>query len=115
MQPAEIPDDGAGDVLLYCGLGMLMLGLIVTVVGLGDRGFKSRELRMVGPVTILCGSLLTLLRILICMIPCWTESDQREGGENVVAGADTEEDRVRLLQEENMQRITTCSLSERNF
>ena len=57
------------NILLYCGLGMIMVGLVITVVGLGDKGFKSIELRLVGPGIVLCGGVITSARILLCTLP----------------------------------------------
>ena len=49
QQQAE-EGDGAGKaaVLLYLGLGLLSLGLGITFVGLGEKGFKTAELRLLG-------------------------------------------------------------------
>ena len=55
------------DVVLYVGLGMVAVGLVITVVGLGDKGFQTLELRIVGPSIVLCGAMLAGLRILLCV------------------------------------------------
>ena len=55
------------DVLLYTGLGVLATGLLVTAVGLGEKGFTAVELRMAGPGTVGCGLALILLRLVLCM------------------------------------------------
>ena len=55
------------DVVLYVGLGMVALWLVITVVGLGDKGFQTLELRIVGPSIVLCGAMLAGLRILLCV------------------------------------------------
>ena len=36
------------NVLLYIGLGMVAVGLVITFVGLGEKGFRTTELQMVG-------------------------------------------------------------------
>ena len=70
--------------MLYVGLGLVSVGMVITFVGLGDKvkqqqirrahksilqGFKSMQLRMVGPGLVGLGLLLTLLRVLLCIIP----------------------------------------------
>ena len=55
------------DVVLYVGLGMVVLGLVITVVGLGDKGFQTLELRILGPSIVLCGAMLVGLRMLLCV------------------------------------------------
>ena len=62
-------DGGLYNILLYSGLGMIMVGLIITVVGLGDKGFKSIELILVGPGIVMCGGVLTSARVLLCTLP----------------------------------------------
>ena len=69
--PADLPDPLAGqigdeepnvNVLLYVGLGMGAVGLVITFVGIGEKGFKSLQLKLVGPGLIGCGLVLTLIR-----------------------------------------------------
>ena len=55
------------DGVLYVGLGMVAVGLVIMVVGLGDKGFQTLELRIVGPSIVLCGAMLAGLRILLCV------------------------------------------------
>ena len=57
------------DVVLYVGLGMVAVGLVITVVGLGDKGFKTFELKIVGPSIIVCGAVLAGARIVVCVWP----------------------------------------------
>ena len=57
------------DVVLYVGLGMFTVGLVITVVGLGDKGFKTFELKIVGPGIIICGAVLAGGRIVVCVWP----------------------------------------------
>ena len=52
------------DVVLYVGLGIVALGLVIT---LGDKGFQTLELRIVVPSIVLCGAMLAGLRILLCV------------------------------------------------
>ena len=64
-----MPEGGtAGNVLLYTGLALLATGLVITAVGLGERGYRSRELRMLGPGIVLTGGGLVCLRILLCLL-----------------------------------------------
>ena len=48
----------------------LSSGVVVNSLaqGLGDRGFRSAELRLLGPGTVLLGAGLTLVRILLCLV-----------------------------------------------
>ncbi|ROT67305.1 hypothetical protein C7M84_014630 [Penaeus vannamei] len=52
---------GRANIVLY--------GLIITFVGLGEHGFKSPELRLIGPSLIGCGFLFALLRLFFCSAP----------------------------------------------
>jgi hypothetical protein len=46
--------------------------LVITIVGLGEKGFKSKELKLVGPILVVCGLFFTLLQLLFCSLPsCW--------------------------------------------
>ncbi|CAL4104814.1 unnamed protein product, partial [Meganyctiphanes norvegica] len=60
---------GVVNVVLYVGLGLISIGLIITFVGMGDRGFKTSELKLIGPSLIGCGVLFSILRILFCSFP----------------------------------------------
>ena len=89
----QMDDGGTGDIVLYCGLGMIMVGSVITVVGLGDKGFQTLELKLVGPIVVVGGCVLTLVCILICTLPtvrCWklrcceggNRNNAKEGEEN---------------------------------
>ena len=41
-------DEADINILLYLGFVLVAVGVIITSVGLGDRGFRTLELRMVG-------------------------------------------------------------------
>ncbi|XP_042867525.1 uncharacterized protein LOC122250235 isoform X2 [Penaeus japonicus] len=60
---------GVVNIVLYVGLGLIALGLTITFVGLGEHGFKSPELRLIGPSLIGCGFLFALLRLFFCSAP----------------------------------------------
>ena len=76
FQPSQKPEPGppaplaihVGDadpsinVLMYVGLGMGAVGLVITFVGIGEKGFKSLQLKLVGPGLVGCGLILTILR-----------------------------------------------------
>ena len=49
---------------------LVAIGVIITSVGLGDRGFKTFELQMLGPTLLGPGVMFVMLRILFCTIPC---------------------------------------------
>jgi hypothetical protein len=48
---------------------MVAMGLTITFLGLGEKGFKTLELKLIGPSLVGCGMFFTLLRILFCTIP----------------------------------------------
>ncbi|XP_071745342.1 uncharacterized protein [Lepeophtheirus salmonis] len=71
----QLNDDGIynannnANVILYVGLGMIAIGLIITFVGLGEKGFQTLELKLIGPSLVGCGIFFALLRILFCTVP----------------------------------------------
>lgn len=79
-------EEGSGNVILYVGLGMVAVGLVITFVGLGDKGFKTLELKLIGPILVGGGLFFALLRILYCMVPLWGKSccDRHEESENLL-------------------------------
>lgn len=40
------------NAFLYVGLGTVALGLVISFVGTGEKGFKTVELRLIGPSLI---------------------------------------------------------------
>lgn len=40
------------NAFLYIGLGTIALGLVIAFVGTGEKGFKTVELRLIGPIMI---------------------------------------------------------------
>lgn len=63
VPPKELPESGTlASLVLYSGLVLAATGLVITAVGLGDKGFRSRELRLLGPGIMLSGVGLTMLR-----------------------------------------------------
>lgn len=42
----------AANALLYVGLGTVAIGLVIAFVGTGEKGFKTLELRLIGPTLI---------------------------------------------------------------
>ena len=59
-----VPDRSHGNTVLYCGLLLAAVGLIITFVGLGERGFRTLELKLIGPSMVGCGVVLALSRII---------------------------------------------------
>ncbi|RZB39123.1 uncharacterized protein BDFB_004651 [Asbolus verrucosus] len=59
----------AANALLYVGLGTTAIGSVIFFVGTGEKGFKTLELRMIGPTLIACGLLCCLIRVLLCACP----------------------------------------------
>lgn len=86
---------GSANIILYVGLGMISIGLVITFVGLGDKGFRTLELKLIGaylkylqsmypirnidyliivyskigPSLVGCGLFFALLRVLFCTVP----------------------------------------------
>ena len=67
-------------MLLYIGLGLAGVGLMVTVVGLGDRGYYSLELQLVGPCFLLGGISITGISVICCC--CSSQEERFEAAEN---------------------------------
>lgn len=40
------------NAFLYVGLGTVAIGLVIAFVGTGEKGFKTNELRLIGPSLI---------------------------------------------------------------
>ncbi|KAH8377402.1 hypothetical protein KR093_005292 [Drosophila rubida] len=67
------------NAFLYVGLGTVALGLVIAFVGTGEKGFKTVELRLIGPSLIgnntlvepytRLGLICCILRILFCICP----------------------------------------------
>ncbi|XP_037958167.1 uncharacterized protein LOC119687770 [Teleopsis dalmanni] len=66
------------NAFLYMGLGTIALGLVIAFVGTGEKGFKTVELRFIGPSLIGLGLVCCILRILFCICPshCISSSKQ---------------------------------------
>ena len=82
-------------MILYCSIGFIMVGLVITVVGLGDKGFQSLELRLMGPIVVMCGVVVASGRIIVCLVP-GIKLDERLCGCMMAS----EGDRVGLIQAE---------------
>ena len=50
------------NIFLYTGMGMMAIGLVLTVVGVGEKGFKTMEMKLLGPSLLVAGIVLSLLR-----------------------------------------------------
>jgi ABC-type proline/glycine betaine transport system permease subunit len=72
----SVPVEEEGpNLLLYLGLGLVAIGLIITFVGLGEKGFRTVELKLVGPVLVVGGVALVFVRIMLCKVG--TSRDKR--------------------------------------
>ena len=64
-------DEADINILLYLGFVLVAVGVVITSVGLGERGFRTLELRMVGPCLLGLGVMMVTLRLLFCSgLPC---------------------------------------------
>ena len=52
---------------------MAAIGLIMSFVGLGERGFKTLELKLIGPCLLGCGLSLVVFQVVYCMLPSWSK------------------------------------------
>jgi hypothetical protein len=100
----QTAETGFCDVVLYSGMGLTMVGLVITVVGLGDKGFHSIELRMMGPIIAGCGVMMASVRILVCILPSM-QMGKIWGG----WGKGEEGDKVGLINGEGRLTHTTVS------
>jgi len=55
-------DGSVANVVLYIGLGLVCIGMVISFVGLGEKGFKTAELRLIGPSLLAAGAFFCLLR-----------------------------------------------------
>jgi hypothetical protein len=64
---------GSADVILYVGLVMICFGLLITFLGLGEGGggYKTTEMKLIGPSLVGCGVFFAVLRILFCTVPAF--------------------------------------------
>ena len=58
----------SGNTLLFIGMGLVGIGLVTMVVGLGEKGFKTVGLMMLGPSLVTFGLLLVVFRVLLCTV-----------------------------------------------
>ena len=65
--------------MLYVGLGLVALGLVTMVVGVGERGFQTVGLRLLGPGVACFGVILVAFKILSCFVR--TMVQDKNGGQ----------------------------------
>ncbi|XP_055639748.1 uncharacterized protein LOC129777486 isoform X1 [Toxorhynchites rutilus septentrionalis] len=78
------------NAFLYVGLGTIAIGLVIAFVGTGEKGFKTVELRLIGPSLIGLGLFCCILRILFCICPshCLSSSRRARNKKNAKIDAD---------------------------
>ncbi|XP_065075845.1 uncharacterized protein LOC135699491 isoform X2 [Ochlerotatus camptorhynchus] len=78
------------NAFLYVGLGTIAIGLVIAFVGTGEKGFKTVELRLIGPSLIGLGLFCCILRILFCICPshCFSSSRRARNKKNAKIDAD---------------------------
>lgn len=62
------------DTLLWSGLAVLLTGTVISFVGLGEKGFKTSYLRLLGPILCGVGFAVVMFRIGLC---CFSTSKQK--------------------------------------
>ena len=60
---------------------MVAVGLVITFVGLGEKGFRTTELQIIGPGLVGGGVILAIVRIFISTLPS-RHSHVSRGGHN---------------------------------
>lgn len=98
------------NAFLYVGLGTIAIGLVIAFVGTGEKGFKTNELRLIGPSLIgkLCylsfnltlihlyfcfigiGLICCILRIFFCVCPSHCISSSRKARNKKIAKVDVD-------------------------
>ncbi|XP_052869778.1 uncharacterized protein LOC128275346 [Anopheles cruzii] len=78
------------NAFLYVGLGTIAIGLVIAFVGTGEKGFKTVELRLIGPSLIGLGLFCCILRILFCICPSHCISSSRKAREKKNAKIDAD-------------------------
>jgi len=68
-QKLNFKNGSDSSIVLYFGLAVSSVGLIIFLVGVGDKGFKSLELQLIGPSLIGLGFLLAIFQIIYCTKP----------------------------------------------
>ena len=86
----------SGNILLFVGMGLIGIGLVTMVVGLGEKGFKTVGLMMLGPCLVSFGLILVVLRVLLC-----TVGKMGGGTEHDIPGGGREKVRDGKLNSEN--------------
>lgn len=59
---------GAADLLLWLGLTVLLTGTVISFVGLGEKGFRTSQLRLLGPIMSGTGLAVVIIRIALCCV-----------------------------------------------
>ena len=77
----KIPTGRDVNTLLYIGLGILSVGLFITFMGLGENGFKTFELQLLGPAILILGSSLVIFQILSCVFSEWRSCNDQANPE----------------------------------
>ena len=73
------------------------MGLVITLVGVGDKGFKTFELKLVGPCLVVFGGLLAVMRLLICTVRVTKDEAESMNEDEMVRVASFETDERRSI------------------
>ncbi|CRK93781.1 CLUMA_CG007308, isoform A [Clunio marinus] len=76
------------NAFLYIGLGTISLGSIIFFVGTGEKGFKTQELRLIGPALAGIGVIFCILRIFFCVCPSHCISNRERNKKDAKSDAD---------------------------
>ena len=77
---------------------------IFLISGVGDKGYQTLELRLVGPILAVSGALLVCCRVMMCfmvIIQCWSDLDRNN---NVFFNSNVTKCKVKHRQKED-QRV----------
>ncbi|XP_021952137.1 uncharacterized protein LOC110849070 isoform X2 [Folsomia candida] len=54
---------------IYIGLILICIGIVITFVGLGEKGFKTLQLKLIGPILCIIGLTCIVLKVIQCTFP----------------------------------------------
>jgi hypothetical protein len=97
---------------------MAAVGLVITFVGLGDKGFQTLELKLIGPTLTGIGVFFALLRVLFCTLPSCLRSCRRScccansEEEEKLIKKEQEKLRNEVLQKEQLQQQQQLNLQK---
>ncbi|XP_037912460.1 uncharacterized protein LOC119652414 isoform X2 [Hermetia illucens] len=100
------------NAFLYVGLGTVAIGLVIAFVGTGEKGFKTVELRLIGPSLIGLGLICCILRICFCICPSSCLSKNKKSRKKDINKIDA--DHTTSLLRGESKRVSIATKGSRN-